>query len=114
MSSTPSQREQEQHLNEFFKLLRVLPFVMLGVLLNAYFLFLFWHWFIVPLGLREISFWHSAGLSAGISYLRSSWKNPQKDETRGYDYWTKHVQAGYKELAFYFVSVSVCHLLMTH
>ena len=110
----PEQDQQEKGKNEFYKFLRLLPLAVLGVFLNAYLLLLSWHWFVVPLGAREITFWHSAGLSTVISYLGSSYRKSLDDEVQGYDYWAKLVLSNYKQKAFYFVLIWVCHLLMKH
>lgn len=118
MNDTLTERQKqgepiiEEEPTKFFKLLLLLPLVVGGLLLNAYFLLLLWHWFIVPLGVREITFWHSAGLSSLLSYLRDSWHKSQDEEKQNYQYWSRRIRAGFGELAFYFVLTWLFHLLM--
>lgn len=72
MSAMLTDREEAEQATARLRLLGLLPLLFCGVLLNAYFLLLLWHWFIMPLGVRDITYWHSAGLSAMFSYLRGS------------------------------------------
>lgn len=39
-----------------------------NILLSAYIVFLLWGWFMIPLGLAQISIAHAIGLSCGIQH----------------------------------------------
>jgi hypothetical protein len=118
MSDILTERQQEGDLPEesersgVVKSLLLLALLLVGLLLNAYFLLLLWHWFIVPLGVREITFWHSAGLSAMLSYFRSSWGKPRDKEKQNFQDWRRRIRVGFGEMACYFVIAWLFHHLM--
>ena len=95
-------------------MLGLLPVLMVGLLLNAYFLFLLWHWFVVPLGVRDITYWQSAGLSTTISYFFGNASQTETEKERNYQDWVKVTKGGFRKMAFFFVIAWLFHLLMVH
>ena len=112
MSAVLTDGEEPEQAIARLKLVGLIPVVLLGLLLNAYFLLLLWHWFIMPLGVRDITYWHSAGLSTMFSYLRGS--QLQSKEDRNHQEWGKIIKAGFREMAFFFAIAWLFHLLMAH
>ena len=54
----------------------LLPVMVAGIFLNALVVLLFWNWFVVPLGLKPLGYWHALGLSLFFSFIRG---NTDKD-----------------------------------
>jgi hypothetical protein len=54
--------------------------VLLGVVWRTWWLFPAWAWYVVPLGVRQISFWHFAALTALIGTLTHSTGDTKKDD----------------------------------
>ena len=98
---------------EFVSFLPMLPFALIGRFLFAGVLLLLWSWFIVPLGVRHISYWHSFGLTALISFVRYSGR-PSKEEKRDARYWKEYVSNEYSAVAYFFVIGWIAHLIMLH
>lgn len=63
-----------------------LPMILFGILWRAWWFFPAWGWFVVPLGVPPISFWHFAGLLTGVINLLHV--TPIYKETRTVDWWT--------------------------
>ena len=105
-------REEAKQASDRLKLLGLFPLLLFGLLLNAYLFLLMWHWFIMPLGVRDITYWHSAGLSVMFSYLRGS--QLQSKESRGYREWLEIIKTGFREVTFFFAVAWLFHLLMGH
>ena len=112
MSAVLTDHEDTKQAVAWLKMLTLLPVLIFGLLLNAYFLLLLWHWFVVPLGVQNITYWQSAGLSTAISYFFGNASRDETEKERDYQYWIKHIKAGFKRMAFFFVIAWLCHLLM--
>ena len=113
MSTMLTDHEEAKRAIAWLKMLGLLPVLILGLLLNAYFLLLLWHWFVVPLGVREITYWHSAGLSVMLSYLGNR-SEDQDDGERDYPFWNKRIKSGFRRMGFFFVAALLFHFLMNH
>ena len=114
MSSILADDEKTKSYNTFLGLLGILLLTLVGLLLNAYFLLLLWHWFVAPLGVRDLTYWQSAGLSAMLSYFLSSAKWDEDKKGRGHHEWIEVVKNNFKRMAFFFVIALLFHLLMRH
>ena len=90
--------------------LLLLPVVVAGVFLNALTILLLWNWFVVPLGLKPVGYWHALGLSLFVSFIRGADKEYPKD-AQG---WKRHCKGGYATLVFFGISGWLVHLLMQH
>ncbi len=112
MSAVLTDREETKQAIARFKLFGLFPVLLFGLLLHAYFLLLLWHWFVMPLGVRDINYWHAAGLSAMFSYLRGS--QLQNKENRDYYDWVKIIKTSFREMVFFFVIAWLFHLFMGH
>jgi len=91
----------------------LLPVLVAGIFLYAFVLLLFWNWFVVPLGLKPLVYWHALGLSLFVSFLRGS-ADRGKEETRNAQDWKRTCKGGYVSLAFFWVSGWLVHVLMGH
>lgn len=71
-----------------------------------------WGWFVVPLGVPALGFWHAAGFSVLWTYLSPKYSiyHDASDESE-LDYW-RRIAKVWLGMAFYLVLGFIVHLLM--
>ena len=110
---TPAEKlssEEEAHIQSLTTGLLLLPILVLAIFLNAYVILLFWNWFVVPLGLKPVGYWHALGLSLFVSFIRGA----DKEYPKNAQGWKRHCKGGYATLVFFGISGWLVHLLMQH
>lgn len=112
-SQKPDVPDLERKASELVKALRLLPLALLGPCWTALVLLWLWRWFIVPLGVAGISFWHSLGLCLLVSLLRVNSNRVDGDE-RTFDdfklrFWVGNILEG-----LIFGAGWLVHLAMRH
>lgn len=82
-------------------------------LLSAFILLMFWRWFVKPLGVPDLNFWHSYGLIVIISFIRYDNKRPVEPAMNVPDKeLLTHLRRQYEPLAIFFFIGWLAHLLM--
>ena len=84
---------------------------MLVWFLAGFVLMRLWHWFIAPLGIMDLTFWHAMGLSLVASFFSS---NTRSREERGFDYYDRAWRDGIWRLPITLMIGWLFHLAMSH
>lgn len=112
-ASTPVSREQVKVASEFFRgLFVVLPLMFAGIFLQGLVVVLLWHWFIVLLGVKALSYWQGIGLMLLIGFVRyNNLQPPQENIKRDSEYYYSYLKRGYGVMIFTLVAGWLVHLL---
>jgi len=82
-------------------------------LFSAFIFLMFWRWFVKPLGVPDLDFWHSYGSIVIISFIRYDNKRPIEPATKIPDKeLLTNLRRQYQHLAIFFFIGWLAHLLM--
>jgi len=106
---------------DFLKGLGVIFFAFLGPFWSAFVFLRLWQWFIVPLGMRDITYWHSLGLVIVVQFLLLS-AYSRNDDKRGnnkntkpdWAHWKRRLWRGNLIEAFYLFTGWLAHYGVRH
>jgi hypothetical protein len=99
---------KKEETPETIKLLGLLPFMVLGMFTSAAVFLLLWRWFVVPLGVRDITYWHSMGILLVASYVK--FNASENRDGQGAQYWRRILRRSWCYLVFFLVVGWLVHL----
>ena len=95
---------------EIVKMLGLLPPMLLMLFWDAFVFLWLWRWFVVPLGIRPIGFWHSLGILGVVGFVKY---DVRKDhEEHGAAYWQRVVKCAFGYSIYFLVLGWLFHLAM--
>lgn len=104
-------QQDEQHSNHFMMgLLVLLPLFILSWFGGVMLLLCFWNWFLVPLGIKSLSFWSGLGIWLFFSFLKQDNNPSNKTRNQDYSYWAKYIKGQYFVLGMFFALAWITHL----